>query len=123
MFESCCHFWLKIQPSLNFCFGGFGLLMASPLQPTDWEQLKVQAKQWLALFPGAVGVPTREERLLSQQARAWFAVLQRPNAQEALARGARPCRLCGVVTHSWCEGCVERPFFPVRGVRLFALGL
>ena len=108
-----CHFWLKIQPSLWFLFGGFGWFMASPLQPADWEQLKVEAKQWRALFPGAVGVPTREERLLSKQAKAWFAILQRPNAREALALGAQPCQLCGVVTHSWRESCVDRPFAPV----------
>lgn len=51
--------------------------MASPLRPVDWEQVK--AKEWLALFPGVVGAPTREERLLSAQARAWFAVIQKPH--------------------------------------------
>lgn len=87
--------------------------MASPLRPVDWEQLKVKAKEWLALFPGVVGAPTREERLLSAQARAWFAVIQKPHKKEALDLGAQPCQLCGLVTHSWCESCFERPFTPI----------
>ena len=79
------------------------------LRPVDWEQLKVKAKEWLALFPGVVGAPTREERLLSAQARAWFAVIHKPHKKEALDLGAQPCQLCGLVTHSWCESCFERP--------------
>ena len=87
--------------------------MASPLQPANWEQLKDKAKEWVALFPGAVGAPTREERLFSEQARAWFAILQRPRAQTALANGAQPCVLCAQVTHCWCEACRDRPFAPL----------
>ena len=112
MFESRSHFWLKIQPSLNFVWG-FCVWMACPLEPVDWDQLKDKAKEWLALFPGVVGAPTREERILSAQARAWFAVLQKPRAHEAVALGAQPCSVCGLITHSWCEGCELRPFAPV----------
>ena len=78
-----------------------------------YDLLKEKAKEWLALFPGVVGAPTREERILSAQARAWFAVLQKPQAHEAVALGAQPCQVCGLITHAWCEGCESRPFAPV----------
>ena len=77
------------------------------LTPTPEPCWRVQAKRWRKANPGrdAAGLAW-EERKGSDRARAAFWVAT------ALPRGSGPqpegCQLCGVATHSWCEGCYQR---------------
>ena len=80
-----------------------------PIRPTDLVEWREQARRWHRRRPGRnpLDLPLEVRRAYSKARCAYFiAALDR--GVQAAVEGFEACTVCGVPTHSWCEGCYER---------------